>query len=55
MKIQFAQLEIKSFDSNEACLKLIAYQKWADGYTCRDTATRIIVERNLFFQALYPM
>ena len=36
MKIQFALLEIKSFDSDEACLKLIADQKWADGYTCRN-------------------
>ena len=35
MKIQFARLEIKSFDSNEACLNLIADQKWSDGYTCR--------------------
>ena len=35
MKIQFARLEIQSFDSDDACLKLIADQKWADGYTCR--------------------
>ena len=36
MKIPFDQLDIQSFDSTEACLKLIADQKWADGYTCRN-------------------
>ena len=35
MKIHFNKIEIKSFDSNEACLQLIADQKWAEGYTCR--------------------
>jgi two-component system, sensor histidine kinase LadS len=35
MKTPFNKLEIKSFDSEEACLKLIADQKWAEGYTCR--------------------
>ena len=35
MKIQFARLGIKSFDSDEACLNLISSQKWAEGYTCR--------------------
>ena len=35
MKIHFDKLEIKSFDSKEACLQLIADQKWAEGYTCR--------------------
>jgi len=36
MKIPFDKLEIKSFDSKEACLELIADQKWAEGYTCRN-------------------
>ena len=36
MKIKFDKLEIKSFDSKESCLKLIADQKWAEGYTCRN-------------------
>jgi len=35
MKIPFDKLDIKSFDSEEACLKLIADQKWTEGYTCR--------------------
>ena len=35
MKNLFGKLEIKSFDSEEACLKIIADQKWAEGYTCR--------------------
>ena len=35
MKIPFDKLEIKSFGSEEDCLKLIADQKWAEGYTCR--------------------
>jgi DNA-directed RNA polymerase subunit RPC12/RpoP len=36
MKIHFKKLEIESFGSKEACLKLIADQKWAEGYTCRN-------------------
>jgi len=35
MKIQFTRLEIKSFDSDDACMKFIAEKKWTDGYTCR--------------------
>jgi hypothetical protein len=35
MKVPFDKLEISSFDSEEACLKLISDQKWAEGYTCR--------------------
>jgi len=35
MKIPFNKLEIQSFNSEESCLKIIADQKWAEGYTCR--------------------
>ena len=35
MEIPFGKLEIESFTSEEACLELIASQKWADGYKCR--------------------
>jgi len=35
MKIPFDELEIESFASEEACLKIIADQKWAEGYKCR--------------------
>jgi hypothetical protein len=35
MKIPFGNLEIESFNSEAACLELIAAQKWADGYKCR--------------------
>jgi hypothetical protein len=36
MKIPFDKLDIKLFDSPEACLKLIADQKWTEGYSCRN-------------------
>lgn len=36
MNIPFDKIEISSFGSKEACLKLIADQKWAEGYTCRN-------------------
>jgi two-component system, sensor histidine kinase LadS len=35
MRISFDKLEITSFDSEESCLKLIADQKWVEGYECR--------------------
>ena len=35
MKIPFTKLEIKSLVTEEACLALIADQKWASGFTCR--------------------
>jgi len=35
MKLPFDKIDIDAFDTKEACLKLIANQKWADGYTCR--------------------
>ena len=35
MKIPFDKLDIASFESEEACLKLISEQKWAGGYVCR--------------------
>jgi hypothetical protein len=35
MKIPFDKLEIKAFASEEACLKIIAEQKWEEGFTCR--------------------
>jgi two-component system, sensor histidine kinase LadS len=35
MKILFDKLEINAFDSEGTCLKFIADQKWAEGYTCR--------------------
>ena len=40
MKIPFDTFEIKSFDSEESCLKLIADQKWTEGYTCRKCGNR---------------
>jgi len=35
MKIPFDKIEIQSLDSEDRCLKLIADQKWAAGFTCR--------------------
>jgi hypothetical protein len=35
MKIPFDKLDITSFTSDEACLQLIANEKWKEGYTCR--------------------
>jgi hypothetical protein len=35
MKIPFDKLEIASFNTDEACLQIIADQKWADGFICR--------------------
>jgi len=36
MKIPFDKLDITAFDTTASCLKLIADQKWADGFTCRN-------------------
>jgi two-component system, sensor histidine kinase LadS len=35
MKIPFNKLKIASFATDEACLQLIAEQKWAQGFACR--------------------
>ena len=35
MNIPFGKLEIESFNSEEACLKIIADRKWTEGYKCR--------------------
>ena len=35
MQIQVQKLDIEALASEDSCLKLIADQKWAEGYTCR--------------------
>ncbi|MEI6898282.1 MAG: IS1595 family transposase [Bacteroidota bacterium] len=35
MKILFDQIDIAVLNNEESCLKMIADQKWAGGFTCR--------------------
>jgi hypothetical protein len=49
MKILFDKLEINAFDSEGTCLKFIADQKWAEGYTCRKCGMTL-----LFLPMNYP-
>jgi hypothetical protein len=35
MNFDFTKIKIEEFQSEEDCLKFIAGQKWANGYTCR--------------------
>jgi two-component system, sensor histidine kinase LadS len=35
MQIHIQEIDIEKLTTEEACMKLIAEEKWADGYTCR--------------------
>jgi two-component system, sensor histidine kinase LadS len=35
MGFDFTRIDIRKYQTEEACLEFIANQKWADGYTCR--------------------